>query len=480
MSAWQKLLPRALSGRLIALMLLSLALAQGVSLIVYRFERNRAMRTTVRDECIGRAASALRLMEATPKDQRVDLLETVATPLVRYWLSDGPPTDAASWSVEARRRLLRPVPAAGASSPAESLFQHDSTLDAPLTRSWEIMPSEIWLLQRPLHLLDLACWNGYGIAAPLDDGKWLNTAFAKPTRLAATTLSPGYYVTLGFTVAIFATAAWLIARHIALPLRHLTAAAERLGRGEEVALLPEEGPDDIRTTVAAFNRMQVRLRRFVEDRTRMLAAIGHDLRTPITSLRLRAEFVQDVETREKLLATLDEMQAMAEAALAFARSEAAAEPTRSVDMPSLLESLCDDLRDLGWDVTFENHAGERVICACRPDALRRAVRNVIENAVRYGTRARVSLGRSAEGLEIFVEDDGPGIGVDDRERVFTPFVRLESSRNSETGGVGLGLSIARSILRGHGGDILLEEAPRHGGLRVRLLLPTHAGAAAAN
>lgn len=467
----RRFLPRRLSGRLIALMLLALALAQGVSLLVYRLERDLAVRKTVRDECLGRAASAVRLMEATPADQRDELLEAAGTPLARYWLSDGPPSGARHWGDEARAHLLRPVPAAGAGQATESLFAHDATLHCPVDGAWLVLPSDTWLLRRPVHLLDLSGWNGYGLAAPLTDGKWLNTVFAKPSFLVSNAFSPGYYVTLAITVAIFAGAAWLIARHISLPLRRLSQAAERLGRGEETPALPEEGPDDIRCTVAAFNRMQVRLRRFVEDRTRMLAAIGHDLRTPITSLRLRAEFVENAETREKLLATLDEMQAMAEAALAFARSEATAEPTRSVDMPSLLESLCEDLGELGWEVGFENKNGERASCACRPDSLRRALRNVIENAVRYGDRARVTLAEGGDGVEILVDDDGPGIAPEDRERVFAPFVRLESSRNRATGGVGLGLAIARSILRGHGGDIALEDGPEGRGLRARITIP---------
>ena len=210
--------------------------------------------------------------------------------------------------------------------------------------------------------------------------------------------------------------------------------------------------------------MQVRLRRFVEDRTRMLAAIGHDLRTPITSLRLRSEFVTDPEIREKLLSTLDEMQSMTEAALSFARSESTAEPTRKVDLTALLESLCDDLVELGWKVEFAG--GERITCTCRPDAIRRAIRNIIENAVRYGDRARVMLQPSTDGVTIIVEDDGAGIPETEWENVFGAFVRLEASRNRNTGGVGLGLSIARSIFRAHGGDVSLAKG--NTGFQVRL------------
>lgn len=465
-----KLLPRSLSGRLVALMLLALALAQGVALVVYRMERSHTMQRMLRDECLGRAASALRLVEASPEAMREEVLDTAGTPLARYWLSPVEPADVDSWRIKAREHLLRPIPAPGSAQPTESIFLRDSTLDCPLKGEWVEYPPNTWLLHRPVRVLQLEGWNGYGIAVQLNGGSWLNTVVAKPRYLSVATPSPGYYVTLVVTVVIFALAAWLIARHIALPMRRLAAAAEKLGRGEEVDLLPESGPEDIQSTVAAFNRMQVRLRRFVADRTSMLAAIGHDLRTPITSLRLRAEYVQDLETREKILATLAEMQAMTEAALTFASSEARSEPTRSVDLPSLLESLCDDLAELGWDVRFHNENGDRLACACRPDSLRRALRNVIENAVRYGQRARVFLRVSTDFLEIVVEDDGPGISEVESERVFAPFVRLETSRNQDTGGVGLGLSIARSILRSHGGDVVLCRADGKPFL-VKLLLP---------
>jgi signal transduction histidine kinase len=199
----------------------------------------------------------------------------------------------------------------------------------------------------------------------------------------------------------------------------------------------------------------------------MLAAISHDLRTPLTSLRLRAEFVTDEETREKLLGTIEEMQAMTEATLVFAREEATGEPTRTVDLAALLESLCADLADLGWSVSFAE--AEPMAYRCRADALRRALRNLIENAVRYGGQARVALGASADGIEITIDDDGPGIPPQDLERVFQPFVRLELSRNRSTGGVGLGLAIARGIIRAHGGDILLANRPH--GLRALLRLP---------
>jgi signal transduction histidine kinase len=213
--------------------------------------------------------------------------------------------------------------------------------------------------------------------------------------------------------------------------------------------------------------MQERLERFVQDRTRMLAAISHDLRTPLTSLRLRAEFVADPDVEETMLKTIGEIQTMTEAALAFVREEATAEATRAVDLSALVESLCDDLAELGHNVTFID--GAAINYRCRPDALRRAIRNLVENAIRYGERARVRVSLTADSIDIIVEDDGPGIPDEAMEQVFAPFYRLEDSRNPETGGVGLGLSIARAIARHHGGDVVLSNRAR--GLHATISLP---------
>jgi len=246
------------------------------------------------------------------------------------------------------------------------------------------------------------------------------------------------------------------------------ALAPRLGRGEAVPPVPERGPADVRETTRAFNRMHGRLQRFVQDRTRMLAAISHDLRTPITSLRLRAEFIEDEEIRQKILETLDDMQRMTEATLAFAREEAAQEDTRPFDLAALIDSVCADLADIGQDVVFAGAARSHDLG--RPSSLKRALRNLIENAVAYGRRARVALDAGEDEWRIVIDDDGPGIPAADFERVFAPFVRLEESRSRETGGIGLGMAIARSIVRGHGGDITLANRP-DGGLRALIHLP---------
>ena len=214
--------------------------------------------------------------------------------------------------------------------------------------------------------------------------------------------------------------------------------------------------------------MQNRLRRFVEDRTKMLAAIGHDLRTPLTSLRLRAEFVKDEDIQRKMLSTIDELQSMTEAAISFAHGESVKEETRVIDLGALVGSICDDQSDLGHPVTHIE--GMRMKYVCRPDSLRRAIRNLIENAVRYGGEATIYLRQTASTVDIVVEDRGQGIPNDMAEKVFTPFVRLEASRNRQTGGIGLGLSIARAVARQHGGDIALLNGET--GMQAIISLPS--------
>ncbi|WP_326883091.1 ATP-binding protein [Aliidongia sp.] len=257
-------------------------------------------------------------------------------------------------------------------------------------------------------------------------------------------------------------------RLLARPIEHFTSAAERFGRDPKAAPIAELGPVELRRAARAFNGMQASVQRFIEDRTQMVAAISHDLRTPITRLRLRAEFVEDEEQRERMLGDLDQMAEMIEATLAFARDDAASEALTPLDLPSLLESMVDEATDAGHEAAYLGPAHR--ICHGRPVALRRAFGNLVDNAIKYGEAVEITLAETDGGYRIAIADRGPGIAVPDHERVFAPFVRLEASRNRDTGGTGLGLSIARSIIRGHGGEIDLENRPE-GGLRVLVSLP---------
>jgi signal transduction histidine kinase len=473
--------PRRLAAQLIALLLSALVVSQAVSLIILLDERRLALRAAERAQVLARTASIVRLMEATPPTLHPQILSTASSPRLRFSVDDDHAVDD---TVETHRHnplQQRLADLLGGSARQVLVELSDQT---PETWSWferargaddqggaeraengpAVRPAAAAQWQRGRH----QAWRHMSLIASvqLADGRWLNVETRFP-RVSAAAAVPSLISTGVMAVAISMIVVLMI-RRMTRPMAHLAAAAERLGRGEMVPPVPERGPKDVRQTTHAFNRMHGRLQRFVQDRTRMLAAISHDLRTPLTSLRLRAEFVDDDATRTKILETLDEMERMTEATLAFAREEARREDTRTVDLAALVESLCEDLCDLGMEVTYSGPPS--LLYPCRSVSLKRALRNLIENAVTYGRRALVTLAPADHEVQIAIDDDGPGIPEADFERAFAPFVRLEESRSQETGGIGLGMAIARSIVRGHGGDIALANRAS-GGLRVTLHLP---------
>lgn len=304
------------------------------------------------------------------------------------------------------------------------------------------------------------------IAVEMETGGWIHFVVSTDTtslRWVARAGAWGAASTLLIVLIAF-WATWRMTR----PLRDFADAAERIGLDVRSPPLPEHGPRELRNATRAFNQMQERLRRFVDDRTMMLAAISHDLRTMLTRLKLRAEFIDDAEQQRKAISDLDEMQAMLDSTLAFARDDAADEPRTQTDISALVRSVCDDIADTGQTVNFAGP--DRLSGHCAPGAIKRAVQNLVVNAVKYGVEASVTVTDGQDAIEIAVADKGPGIAADKREDVFRPFFRLETSRNRETGGSGLGLAVARSIVRRHGGDIILDDRDG-GGLIVRLSLP---------
>jgi signal transduction histidine kinase len=213
--------------------------------------------------------------------------------------------------------------------------------------------------------------------------------------------------------------------------------------------------------------MQTRLRNLIDNRTRLLAAISHDLRTPLTLLRLRAESGVSAPERDKMLSTIAEMDAMIGTTLQFARDENVGEPRRQTDLTSLLQSVVDDMKDAGMPVRME--PAEPIVHECQPDALKRAVRNLLDNAVKYGKAGSVRIAAAPRTIEIDIDDEGPGIPTPELARVLEPFYRLEGSRNRETGGVGLGLAITQSIVQAQGGTLRLANR-EEGGLRASIVL----------
>jgi signal transduction histidine kinase len=310
------------------------------------------------------------------------------------------------------------------------------------------------------------------IGMRLVDGHWLDLRFDLPPLRPWH--SQNFLVAFVLmTVAAAALSGWAVRRLVA-PVATLAAAAERLGRDVAAPPLPEDGPSEVAAAARAFNTMAARLRRFVADRTFLLAAIGHDLKTPITRLRLRAEFVEDEEQRRRMLADLDELEAMVSATLVFARDSTAGEPVVAIDLAELARTVLDEAADTRppEPPPALAYAGpDHLAVRARPVSLKRALMNLVTNALKYGDAARVTLSPPAGGLlRLAVDDDGPGIPEAELERVFQPFQRLEPSRSRETGGMGLGLPIARNILRAHGGDVTLANRPG-GGLRAVVTLP---------
>jgi signal transduction histidine kinase len=309
------------------------------------------------------------------------------------------------------------------------------------------------------------------VSMRLPTGEWLNERVR--VRHSAPFWSGSFLVSwVIMTLLAAALVLWAV-RQFAAPLRRLAEAADQLGVDVNAAPLPEEGPAEAVAAAVAFNTMAARIRRFVHDRTFMLTAIGHDLRTPITRLKLRAEWMDDEEQQRKMLLDLDELEGMVAATLAFGRADANAEAPTAIDLAELLRTILEEAQDarphMADQCVYEGPA--HLTVRARPVAMKRALTNLVLNALNYGGNAMVSAAPPRDGVvTVLVEDEGPGIPPGELERVFEPFQRLESSRNRETGGTGLGLPIARNILRAHGGDVVLANRAK-GGVKAIVTLP---------
>lgn len=451
---------RSLRVQLVLLIIIALGIAQFVSLWLFADERSLAIRAALGFEAAGRAANVARLIEEAPADLRPSIIRAANSPLVRFDLGTKPLVQHSDHSdgglVETRVRAL--LNDSYSRDIRVELHQIQGAILPLPNLSHEMTEMHLAMMRGELSAIEM------NLSISIAGGQWLNVS----TRFERPPIQWPLYsmLTFGLTaMALLVAVSWFVMTGLLGPLRRLARASERLGRGEDIDALPERGPQEVRELTAGFNRMQDRLTRFVADRTRVLAALGHDLRSPLTAMRVHSEMVEEDETRESLVATVEEMQSMVEATLTFAKGLSGNEPMRDVDLQSFLEALRGDMV-----VPFVLSDGPEITVRLRPNAIRRALRNVIENAVRYGGSATLGW-ISADGeIEISVTDRGPGIPTAELERVFDPFFRLEESRSLETGGHGLGLSIARSILRAQGGEISLANHP-DGGLIATIRLP---------
>ncbi|MFY8093623.1 MAG: ATP-binding protein [Niveispirillum sp.] len=452
--------PRSLFTHMVALLIGAMLVAKLGSWTASLDDKAATVRRTHVEEMLPRIANTSRIMGILPRELRVDTLAGIRARETRYSVDDQPilsPDLVLSdpQAIAARDRLMDLL-----DLPRSAVLFKMWNKSENAEPGWFHNP---WAAIEPVEM-------GMKFSVRLPDGQWLNAVnrrMIQPTVWSSTSTW-----TLLTSILMVALASFYISRRLSGPLRDLADRADRLGRGESApALETERGPEEVRRAAHAFNAMGARIRRFVDDRTRILAAISHDLRTPITNLRLRVELLDEGETKARMLETLDELRSTVEATLSFTRDELGEEAVRA-DLSTLVESVCDDFADTGHPVSFS--AADRLPLICRTGSMRRAIRNLIENALAYGGSARVSMRNDGTEAMIIVADDGPGIPEGDLERVFEPFVRLESSRNRRTGGVGLGLSIARSVVHGHGGDIRLLNRPG-GGLNAVITLPILSG-----
>jgi signal transduction histidine kinase len=442
----RRLLPDSLAGRVALVLVLGLTISHLASLAVYQIDLFRELGVSDERKLADRLATIERLIASVATPNRDRTAHAISGRGLEIHWSPIPSVGEAQSGGEAAGlagRLRRWLPDL-AGNELRAAYS-----DSGLAASGH--PPEHALL----------------ISAKLPDGSWINYAVARiePSR------DRSGHLLLSATVMAAAILAFsiLAVRSLTAPLRILARAAERLGVDMRTPPLPENGPREVRNAARAFNGMQERIRRLVTDRTQMLAAVSHDLRTPITRLRLRADFVDDEEQREKMLRDLGDMEAMISSTLAFVGEEARSEETRVADIAAMLDTICYEMGDAGMDVRFESKVRPAPL-RCRPLALKRAFTNLIDNAVKYGGSASVLLKQASAELEIDIEDAGPGIPVGEQAKVFWPFYRVESSRNRETGGAGLGLTVALSAIRSHGGEIDFKNMPK-GGFRVAVKLP---------
>jgi two-component system osmolarity sensor histidine kinase EnvZ len=306
----------------------------------------------------------------------------------------------------------------------------------------------------------------YAALVQLADGSWLS--FIPPERSWG--LELGTRIAIIIALGLIATflVAWIATRQLANPLQRFSRAARRFGTDLRAPPIKIEGPHEIRQAIVAFNTMQAQIQHFIAERTHMLASISHDLRAPLTRMRLRSEFMEDLDHQRKLIRDVEEMQSMINAALAFFREDTHREPSTAFDLSELLQTIIDDYRDQQIEVDFSGPA--HLVYDGRPLGIKRVIVNLLENAVKYAQQPRIALRADEYSICIEVSDTGPGIPEAALEQVFDPFFRLEASRNRDTGGVGLGLSAARAIVREQGGELTLSN--RHGaGLLARVELP---------
>ncbi len=471
-------LPRSLFGRLMLAVLSILVAALLASLGLHMHERGELLMQASGMRAAQRVGDIVKLLDTVPPADRDNIARVLSAPPLSVTLR-GPAVLAASDEEEAAGRSL--------------LFGAMLRRQLGEQRAMRVRVSEATI---PLPMGQgagsggpmsgpMGMHRGSGAGVPpygpgymrqpgmaftaqvqLSDGAWVTIENRQPAQLANWPYRLLWSIVILLAAAV--AAALLAVRWATQPLAALANAADELGRNVNRPPLPETGPQEVARAARAFNTMQARLIEYVRSRTHTLAAMSHDLKTPITRLRLRSEMLDDPKLRERYSHDLQELEAMVTSTLDFLRGIDNEEPAKPIDVMAMLESLQADLVEAGSQITLEGRTDRPYVG--QRSALRRCLSNLLENAIKYGTRAHVVIQDSPTALLICIRDEGPGIETTQLERVFEPFYRIESSRSRETGGTGLGLAIARQIARAHGGDVRLINRTE-GGLEAKLNLP---------
>lgn len=445
------LLPDALAGRLVFLLVIAIIVANVIALAVLAFQQQSFDQQAREDREIERIAALIPAMEAVDTQLRKVIARDASTRFARVRVENKPLlTETAP---DSRSRFI-------ASELVQTLNREDISVAIinrprpPGTTGGddETRNNQVIAITIPLTARD-------------SQTDWLNVITSGvPPRSGRADGKP-FLTVLSLSLLSVLGVAIVLARHLTKPLSQLSEAAQAAGRGDRTARVPEEGAREMREAARAFNAMQAEISQFDAERMRMLGAVGHDLRTPMTSLRIRAEMIDDDELRNAMVRTLDEMTVMADGLISYAKDGQDAEKLTPFDLAPLLKQLCED-RGASCNMTGSVEVtGRRV-------GLGRAIGNLVDNALRYGDMATVTLTQDKPNAIVTIEDNGPGIPAERLNEMFHPFTRGDDSRSLETGGAGLGLSIARTIIVAHGGEVTLENRPE-GGLRATVLLPRH-------
>lgn len=407
---------------------------------------------------LNEAADIVRIIEAAPPTTRPVLTAAASTDVFQVgWYPAG---SRAAESLEAAPRgdghdqnVQRTV----------SAYVQRAVVILRPDRTGSVPPGIVYDRSRPL--------VPYMLAVQLNDGSWL--VFSVMNRSWGMPWFYRWAIWLCFLAVSITIVTWFAARQFSKPIERLAAAVRQFGLNPQAPPIAETGPKELQEVVKTFNAMQAQIQKFVGYRTMMLAAISHDLRTPLTRMRLRGEFIEDPEQQARLFRDVDEMQSMIDEALAFFRDDATAEETTTFDLPHVLLTIANDYADQDIDIAYAGPV--HAVYRGRPFALKRAFTNLIDNAAKYAKTPEIELSCEETGLIVAIRDRGPGIPPDALDNVFRPYYRVDKSRNRSTGGVGLGLTVAQAIVQGHGGEIILRNRPE-GGLEVRIVLPVAAHA----